>query len=102
MRFRLPIIVVAAVGVMAAVPILTWSAGRQEKTSGADFSPGPSSGTQPANPQALAEATKNLATIQYSFREVAKKVPFGWKTKRKSVSFPVLSPPSVKACRVKP
>ena len=29
---------------------------------------------QAANPQALAEATKNLATIQYSFREVAKKV----------------------------
>ncbi len=35
---------------------------------------GASSAAQPANPQALAEATKNLATIQYSFREVAKKV----------------------------
>jgi serine protease Do len=69
---QLPSIVAAAVVLLAAVPVLTWSAGRGERT-GVDSSPGGSS-VQPANPQALAEATKNLATIQYSFREVAKKV----------------------------
>jgi serine protease Do len=74
MRFRrLPFIVVSAVAILAAVPALTWSAGRGEKTGGSESSAG-SSGAQPANPQSLAEATKNLATIQYSFREVAKKV----------------------------
>jgi len=74
MRFRhLPFIVVSAVAILAAVPALTWSAGRGEKAGGSESSQG-ASGVQPTNPQALAEATKNLATIQYSFREVAKKV----------------------------
>ena len=79
MRPRSPFIAVAAVGIMAVVPILAWSAGRAERTGGTDSSGG-GSAVQSANPQALAEATKNLATIQYSFREVAKKVlPWSWR-----------------------
>jgi Do/DeqQ family serine protease len=73
MRSRSPFIVAAAVGILAVVPILAWSSGRAERTSGTDSSSG-GSAVQTSNPQALAEATKNLATIQYSFREVAKKV----------------------------
>jgi Do/DeqQ family serine protease len=52
----------------------TYASGKAESVSGqAGTQPGsPTSGAP--NPQALAEATKNLETIQYSFREVAKKV----------------------------
>jgi len=71
MRNRLPTrIAVAALLLM--VPLFAFSSGRGEK-AGAGSTPG-SSGTAAANPQTLAEATRNLATIQYSFREVAKKV----------------------------
>jgi len=75
MRSRhLPFIAAAAVAILAVAPVLTWSAGKGEKAGGSDSSQGVSGERQPVNPQALAEATKNLATIQYSFREVAKKV----------------------------
>jgi len=67
-------IAIAAISILVAVPVLTFSAGRPEKTSGQGSSQGAASSGQAGNSQALAEATKNLATIQYSFREVAKKV----------------------------
>jgi len=65
--------IVAVAAFLLAVPLLAFSSGRGEKAGGAGTSQG-SSATQTANPQALAEASRNLATIQYSFREVAKKV----------------------------
>jgi len=65
---------IAALSLLAAVPALTFAAGRPEKTTGQGSSQGASGAGQTSNPQALAEATKNLETIQYSFREVAKKV----------------------------
>ena len=71
MRHRLPTWIAAA-ALLLAVPLLAFPAGRSEKTSGNGSSSG--SGTTDSNPQALAEASRNLATIQYSFREVAKKV----------------------------
>ena len=50
------------------------ASGRAEKVSGQDVSQGGGSTVaSPASP-GLAEATKNLESIQYSFREVAKKV----------------------------
>jgi serine protease Do len=75
MRHRHMIIsAIAAISILVAVPVLTFSSGRAEKTTGPGSSQGAGSSGQAVNPQALAEATKNLATIQYSFREVAKKV----------------------------
>ena len=68
------IVAAAAIAILVAFPVLTFSSGKAEKTSGPGSSQGGTSVGQTVNPQALAEATKNLATIQYSFREVAKKV----------------------------
>ena len=71
---NLTIAKIALLALLAAVPSLVFSMGRGERNSGPDA--GQAGGTQAtaSNPQALAEATKNLASIQYSFREVAKKV----------------------------
>jgi Do/DeqQ family serine protease len=63
-RLILPVLALALVA-----PSLLFGYGRAEKTGGA--SAGASS---PADTQAMAEATKNLATIQYSFREVVKNI----------------------------
>ncbi|MGA2642131.1 MAG: trypsin-like peptidase domain-containing protein [Spirochaetia bacterium] len=71
---HMTIAAIAALSLLAAVPAVTFSLGQAEKTSGQGSSQGSSGSGQKANPQALAEATKNLETIQYSFREVAKKV----------------------------
>ncbi len=74
MRHRYLKLLLAAVLVFfVAGPALVLAGGRAEKTST------PSDATQnaspdPASTQSLAEATKNLATIQLSFREVVKKV----------------------------
>ncbi len=71
---NIKVVLAAVLTLLVAAPLLTFSAGRAERTSG-QGSPQPSSNVVPAsNPQALAEATRNLATIQYSFREVALKV----------------------------
>ena len=71
---NLTIAKIALLALLAAVPSLVFSMGRGERNSGPDA--GQAGGTQAtaSKPQALAEATKNLASIQYSFREVAKKV----------------------------
>ncbi len=67
---RMTVIILAAL--LAGWGVVSAS-GRAEKVSGQDAS---QSGTLTSAPnqQALAEATRNLETIQYSFREVAKKV----------------------------
>jgi serine protease Do len=66
---------IAILVLLVAGPALTFSGGRAEKTSGQPTGEQSSAAPTPTpNPQALAEATKNLETIQYSFREVAKKV----------------------------
>jgi serine protease Do len=59
---------IAAVMALLSFPALLFSQPRGEKTGGQ----AQSQTTQ--NPQALEEAAKNLEVIQYSFREVAKKV----------------------------
>jgi hypothetical protein len=51
-----------------------FSLGRSEKTGGQAAAQAGTTPAPAANPQALAEASKNLETIQYSFREVAKMV----------------------------
>ncbi len=67
---RVALVALAAL-LLASGPL--FSSGRAEKVSGQG---GSQTGTLTSapDPQALAEATKNLETIQYSFREVAKKV----------------------------
>ena len=52
---------------------LAYSTGRAERVSGQGGSQTGTTTSAP-NPQALADAARNLETIQYSFREVAKKV----------------------------
>ncbi len=66
-------IALCALIALAAASGLAFAAGKAEKVSGQDSSQS-GSPAAPATPQALAEATRNLETIQYSFREVAKKV----------------------------
>jgi len=66
---------IAILVLLVAAPALTFYGGRVEKVSGqTTASQTSATQTSTTNPQALAEATKNLETIQYSFREVAKKV----------------------------
>jgi Do/DeqQ family serine protease len=73
MRHRnVKLLVLAAVVIAVAAPTLLFSYGRAEKSTGAVLAQTPSA--SPADTQALADATKNLATIQLSFREVVKKV----------------------------
>jgi Do/DeqQ family serine protease len=75
MRLRhLSIAAIVAFALLAVVPALTFATGQVDQTSGQSFSQGTSGSGQTSNQQALAEATKNLETIQYSFRAVAKKV----------------------------
>ena len=64
--------IVAVFALLAAAPSFVAAAGRAEKTSAQGTAGGASSSAP--SPQAMAEATKNLESIQYSFREVAKKV----------------------------
>ena len=67
-------IVVAALVLLVAGPSMAFSLGRAEKTSGQDAAQSSSTSGQASDSPGMAEATKNLATIQYSFREVAQKV----------------------------
>jgi serine protease Do len=62
---RIVFLIIAALAFVAACPTLVFSRGKAEIGTGQ---------AAPSNPQALADATKNLAAIQYSFREVANKV----------------------------
>ena len=64
--------VIAALALLVAAPSFLGAAGRAEKTS----AQGTATGTTVSapSPQAMAEATRNLESIQYSFREVARKV----------------------------
>ncbi|HVP19140.1 MAG TPA: Do family serine endopeptidase [Spirochaetia bacterium] len=73
MRKRTARIACFALVVLLAAPGFGSASGRAERVSGQDVS---QSGvvTAAPNPQVLAEAARNLETIQYSFREVAKKV----------------------------
>jgi serine protease Do len=71
MRLRSHAIALAAFPVLLAVAGLGFAQPRAEKTSGTG-QPQPAGQTQ--SPQQIAEAAKNLETIQYSFREVAKRV----------------------------
>ncbi|HUI72613.1 MAG TPA: trypsin-like peptidase domain-containing protein, partial [Spirochaetia bacterium] len=73
MRKRLAVVGLVTVVTLLAVSGVTYASGRIERVSGQGAS---QSGalTGAPSPQALAEATRNLETIQYSFREVAKKV----------------------------
>jgi Do/DeqQ family serine protease len=64
--------IIAALTLLAAAPTFLAAAGRAEKTSAQGTAAG-ASGSAPSA-QAMAEATKNLESIQYSFREVARKV----------------------------
>jgi serine protease Do len=66
--------IIAVLALLVAAPALMFSLGRSEKTSGQAAAPAGTAPAPAANPQALAEASKNLETIQYSFREVAKMV----------------------------
>ena len=67
--------VIAIIVLIIAAPAFGFSSGRAEKVSGQTTgSQGEATPAPVSNPQALAEAAKNLETIQYSFREVAKKV----------------------------
>jgi len=71
------IIALAVLALLIATPALTFSSGRAERTSSgqSDTTSTEAPAAAPASdPLALADATKNLETIQYSFREVAKKV----------------------------
>jgi Do/DeqQ family serine protease len=63
---------IALVGLLTA-SALAYASGKAERVTGQNASQSGSVTTAP-NPQELAEATRNLETIQYSFREVAKKV----------------------------
>jgi serine protease Do len=71
---RTRIAVLALVAIALVAPSLAFSAGRAERTSGTSTAPSTTATAPASNPQALAEAAKNLETIQLSFREVAKKV----------------------------
>lgn len=53
---------------------LVFASGRAEKGADASTPQAADASTTQTNPQALADASKNLETIQLSFREVAKKV----------------------------
>jgi S1-C subfamily serine protease len=68
------IFAIVALSLLVTLPSLAFATGRAEKTSGQGTTQGVAGAGDAPSPQALAEATKNLATIQYSFREVAKKV----------------------------
>lgn len=71
-RQYVTIAIIAIVALLAAAPSLVIAAGRAEKTSSSGTGTGASASVP--SPQAMAEATKNLESIQYSFREVARKV----------------------------
>jgi len=71
-RRYVTIAIIAALALLAAAPSFLGAVGRAEKTS-AQGTGTSASGSAPSS-QAMAEATRNLETIQYSFREVAKKV----------------------------
>ena len=73
MRKRNARLVCLATGVLVCAAGLAFGSGKAEAVSGQGASQTGTLTSSP-NPQALAEATKNLETIQYSFREVAKKV----------------------------
>jgi Do/DeqQ family serine protease len=65
-------LIIAVLALAVAAPSLLIAYGRGEKSDSQNIAQNVS--TQQADTQAMAEATKNLATIQVSFREVAKKV----------------------------
>ncbi|MGO9409711.1 MAG: Do family serine endopeptidase [Spirochaetia bacterium] len=73
MRKRTDRIVCIGLAALLGAAGLAYASGRAEAVSGQGASQTGTLTSSP-NPQALAEATKNLETIQYSFREVAKKV----------------------------
>jgi Do/DeqQ family serine protease len=62
---HLTLAIIAVLALVAAGPVMAFSAGKGEKADTAQAASGS---------QALADASKNLATIQFSFREVAKRV----------------------------
>ena len=66
-----PLTMIAVAALLVVAPLLGFGSGRGESGQG---STGTTGSVQPTGSPGLAEATKNLATIQYSFREVAKKV----------------------------
>ncbi|HVO39362.1 MAG TPA: Do family serine endopeptidase [Spirochaetia bacterium] len=74
MRQKTAIAAVVLVAAFIAGPGATFASGRVEKVSGQDLSSGGGSPAPSPNPQGLADAVKNLEAIQYSFREVARKV----------------------------
>ncbi len=74
MRRNLKLLAIAVFALAVAAPTLLVAYGRGEKSSGTQSIGQNASVTQQPDSQALADATKNLATIQLSFREVAKKV----------------------------
>ncbi len=67
-------IALAALVLLVLGPAMAFSLGRAEKTGGTDIAQSSSPSGPASNSAGMAEATKNLATIQYSFREVAQKV----------------------------
>ncbi|MGA2615115.1 MAG: Do family serine endopeptidase [Spirochaetia bacterium] len=73
MRKRTARVALAALVALLVASGLAYSSGRAEKVSGSGGSQTGSLTSAP-DPQGLAEAARNLETIQYSFREVAKKV----------------------------
>ncbi len=66
-RLILPVLALALV-----VPSFLFGYGRAEKTGGTAIAQSASS--SPTDTQAMAEATKNLSVIQYSFREVVRTI----------------------------
>jgi serine protease Do len=58
--------IISVLALLAAGPVLAFSAGKGEKADAA--------ANNASSTQTLAEASRNLASIQYSFREVAKRV----------------------------
>ncbi len=72
MHRNMKLLLIAVLALAVAAPSVLIAYGRAEKTNGQNIAQNVSA---PAvDTQAMAEATKNLATIQLSFREVVKKV----------------------------
>ncbi len=74
MRQKGAIVAITLLAAMLAGTGPAFATGRAEMVSGQDVSQAGGPAPASPNPAALAEATKNLEAIQYSFREVAKKV----------------------------
>jgi len=71
-QHSMKLVMIVVLALLVAAPSLMFASGRAEKTTGQSVAQ--ASAAPAGDTTAMAEATKNLATIQYSFREVAQKV----------------------------